>query len=1063
MPIYKYNQTGKIFFVLKNEIEKTKKEPYVGDDLVQELKEEISLKVSDASHAWGDEFPISKNYSESPIGGGSGPISSIQNGQANIIDSFASEEIKSSFRSTSNSGQLSGFQIKKGKYNPSGNAQSMTEVINDIDLNSEKSKISTAVNTLLSENGTYSPANPIIPTDGTFNENNIILGSINYTNNGEHGPRKFPTLVEENKSYDKLSIQDMKQMGLNILLAGSGESDSVLVSLSKNTVAGPDVANLISSATELGSKINFGKLKAGKVLETIKPGYKEKNDGFYDNSYSVMSFGAPNNPLKPFHGTGSPVSIAKTFTLISLLSFMLKKIALTYGMTGRTQGDHMANGSSRDKQKLFGNSLANGGSDFIQQALDPFELPQLTNDFFLSLDAGFKQFFSIGDNTISTLTGAENISSIKNFGYYSIFIRKLNAATQDLIVGGFGNLLNGVNNQNPTVVRTETSAEMLMEGLKSNFAIKFIKFLALIGDKALIANELQQQSPVPGLEGHISAFDGIPEKISNADNSINPGILIVKHRLDEKNGSQTIGTSTIKSMFLLPQSVTEADKALNRNKEPMKAAVKELSKDNKVFTNDYINGRIPKEEVKKMEDYLERDYMPFYFHDLRTNEIISFHAFLDSATDSIQAEYNETEGYGRVGVIPIYKNTKRSINFSFKVLAVNDGDHDQMWYKLNRLAACLYPQYSEGRLLEYQGNKFIQPFSQVFAASPLIRLRLGDLWKSNYSKLAVARLFGLSGQIQGREETFKLATTRQISARQPTTNIREQQQRRNNEISNLNRPLQPGDRVQIRPTSNKNRWPIVIPQDAARTEARSLGQQIGQYRIVPGAFLYIPAGFVEGEIVEYHPSTRGTGNNYLVRITNPRAGGSGQQSGFRTISGNRRGASPTSLFRASGDDPTGDIVCVNPDRLTRILPEAEPEITDSTVATEAINNSIDDFFKCDGENPNPIMKAFCTTEGKGLACVIKSMNFENIMEAPWVTDKFDGRAPSLVTVNMEITPIYDVSPGLDYKGAMTAPIWAAGQIVTNMMGNEYSSEQGHKNFIESRVVYNFPSIRGPRT
>jgi hypothetical protein len=92
------------------------------------------------------------------------------------------------------------------------------------------------------------------------------------------------------------------------------------------------------------------------------------------------------------------------------------------------------------------------------------------------------------------------------------------------------------------------------------------------------------------------------------------------------------------------------------------------------------------------------------------------------------------------------------------------------------------------------------------------------------------------------------------------------------------------------------------------------------------------------------------------------------------------------------------------------------------------------------------MKAFCSTEGKGLACVIKSMNFENIMDAPWVTDKFDGRTPSLVTVNMEITPIYDINPGLDYKGSMVAPIWPSGQIVTNLMGNNHSSEEGHKNF-----------------
>jgi hypothetical protein len=278
----------------------------------------------------------------------------------------------------------------------------------------------------------------------------------------------------------------------------------------------------------------------------------------------------------------------------------------------------------------------------------------------------------------------------------------------------------------------------------------------------------------------------------------------------------------------------------------------------------------------------------------------------------------------------------------------------------------------------------------------------------------------------------------------------------------VERPLQPGDSVEIRATSNKNRWPIVVPSDASNTNARELGQRIGQYRIVPGAFLYIPSGYIKGEIVEFHPSTRGTGNNYLVRITN--VSPDGQQLGFRTISGNRRGQSPTSLFNMINDDPTGDIVCVNPDRLSRILPPRENvEPPDPITRREVINTSVADFFKCDGENPNPIMKAFCSTEGKGLACVIKSMNFENIMDAPWVTDKFDGRTPSLVTVNMEITPIYDINPGLDYKGSMVAPIWPSGQIVTNLMGNNHSSEEGHKNFHQSRVIYNFPSIRGPRT
>ena len=40
-------------------------------------------------------------------------------------------------------------------------------------------------------------------------------------------------------------------------------------------------------------------------------------------------------------------------------------------------------------------------------------------------------------------------------------------------------------------------------------------------------------------------------------------------------------------------------------------------------------------------------------------------------------------------------------------------------------------------------NKFVQPFSQVMAASPLIRLRVGDVLKTNYSKFHLARIFGI--------------------------------------------------------------------------------------------------------------------------------------------------------------------------------------------------------------------------------------------------------------------------------------------------------------------------------
>jgi hypothetical protein len=1066
MALYRHNRTGKYFVILQSELEARQKQPDSGDDFILPLKRELSENAGIASQNANDEFKIPVEYSEGSIGGGSEPISKVSELQDTFLKSINSNDAKLNFDNVSNSGQLSNIKIKKTKIKINPTELSISDLINDIETNGQESKISVAVSKLLEENNLNSPSKPFFVSQ-TTKEDDIVLGTIQYKDLGNHGPRKFPETVQSSKEKDQLKIKDLKQLGVNILLAASGESP---ISFGMaNSIAGVEAANLLPSLTELGSKVNFGSMKPTKLLEQIKPGYKnqDNNDAFIDNSNQVDSFGSPNNPLKPFSGSGSPISAAKSFATLVTISFLLKKIALSLNMTGRGLGDHMENGSSRDRQKFLGSAFGNAGADLEQLALDPFELPQLTNDFFLSIDAGFKQFFGLGDDLASNIAGTAALSSAKQYGYYSIFVRKLNMAIQELILGGISTVVQNSNTgQNAETRLGLLSPEALMEKLKSNFALKFIKILALIGDKVLTTQLMQQQVPVPGLEGIVSDIDGVPEKISSTDTRVNPGILVVKHRLDSKDGMHAYGTSTHESMFLMPQSVIDADLALNRENAPYEKAVGELSKTNKIITNDYVNGRIPQDEVKKMEDYLERDYMPFYFHDLRTNEIISFHAFLDSASDSLQAEYNEVEGYGRVGVVPIYKNTKRSISFSFKVLAVNDADHDQMWFKLNRLAACLHPQFSEGRILDYRGNKFVQPFSQVFAASPLIRLRLGDLWKSNYSKLAVARLFGLSGTIAGREETFKLADTQQVSVRNPNTRIREQQQQRNASAA-APRALQVGDRVQIIPTSNKNRWPVVTLATSASARGQQLGQQIGQYRTVPGLFLYVPTGYVEGEIVEIHPTTRGTytstHTNYLVRVLNPRMGRSGQQTGFRMVAGNiRNRSSVASALYPVGDDPTGDIVCVNPSRLSRIQPTPEAvEAPDPIVEERRINNSITDFFRCDGNDPNPIMKAFCSTEGKGLACVIRSMALEGIMDVPWTVDKFDSRTPQLITVNMEVTPIYDVAPGLDHKGAMTAPVWPSGKIVTNLMGNLHSSEQGNENFNQSRIAYNFPSVRGP--
>lgn len=160
--------------------------------------------------------------------------------------------------------------------------------------------------------------------------------------------------------------------------------------------------------------------------------------------------------------------------------------------------------------------------------------------------------------------------------------------------------------------------------------------------------------------------------------------------------------------------------------------------------------RLSPEIVKLVEDHLDNEYMPFYFHDLRTNEILAFHAFIDTISDSFSPEYTSTSGYGRIDDVKHYVKTTRSINTTFSLVAYNQDDHDLMWYQINKLVSMVYPQWSKG-IKRNEKDRTAFPFTQMPTASPLIRLRVGDVITSNYSKENLARLHVHGGNI-GRQK-----------------------------------------------------------------------------------------------------------------------------------------------------------------------------------------------------------------------------------------------------------------------------------------------------------------------
>jgi len=225
---------------------------------------------------------------------------------------------------------------------------------------------------------------------------------------------------------------------------------------------------------------------------------------------------------------------------------------------------------------------------------------------------------------------------------------------------------------------------------------------------------------------------------------------------NSKLGKHRLSTTTTPSLMLLPKSLQTIKSRLveygieDQGHETQRFNVSgfnhlwrsgENNKD--IEATHQTTNRFTPEQVKRIEDQLEAEYMPFYIQDLRTNEIISFHAFLESIEDSYSAEWSAQKGFGRLEAAQIYGGGSRSIGCSFTIVPTSDEDFDDMYIKINKLTTLVYPQWSEGTLMQSGDNTFIQPFSQVPTASPLCRIRVGDLFKTNYSKTNMARMMGI--------------------------------------------------------------------------------------------------------------------------------------------------------------------------------------------------------------------------------------------------------------------------------------------------------------------------------
>jgi hypothetical protein len=623
--------------------------------------------------------------------------------------------------------------------------------------------------------------------------------------------------------------------------------------------------------------------------------------------------------------------------------------------------------------------------------------------------------------------------------------------------------------------------------MKDSLAVKMINIFAAIGYQRLVIQGVKTSSVESGGEEAKNPYDMNSYPVA-------PGTRQMKSRDGAllSNASLAWRNSALPSMFILPvesmANSLDMDYLLdaNRGSNPIKGMLGSTLYD-KTFVKGFRNSNnIPSLVSKLLEDRLGAEYVPFYFKDLRTNEIVAFHAFLESLTDGFTASYNSTKGFGRSDSVQNYVGTERGMGLTFWIVSTSKEDFDEMWFKINKLTTFVYPQYTRGRKVVADDNsilgsllgreiKFEQPFSQLAGGTPVIRMRVGDLIKSNYSRSNFSKLFGVGNDTFGLQDKITIGGTDSllsqidlrlalflIYAGSPMELLQFSSALGNGGAAGAGRAaidaaaelsayfLKNGF---VNPILNNDRE--VIFKNIASRETEALSAAL--------TFLGLRSKTILKARSTPYTVTDSTGNLRLLRLRRPVFVKVGNATSERTgpvysvtlddstvgeeLNGSEFKVSAADLYVDSGQivDATsmpGLLLAIGyllgGGAIAALAGAAAGALSNIAPGDAPLDVPLVDLFGSTGRTftspyNNPITRAFEDRMGEGLAGVIKSMSF-TWMEAPWEID-WNSRAPMACKVTVSFAPIHDISPGLDSNGFNRAPIYNVGQTMHDTFGN----------------------------
>jgi hypothetical protein len=941
------------------------------------------------------------------------------------------------------------------------------------------------------------------------------------------------------KNLKKVSLDSLKSIGASLLFKASGFDNadtpgkSSAVGNLEKEIAGT-TTQLANTYTEEGYQKRSNNILSAKNAKGFPDiertgrstragkGVILPND---PDSFNQNSFGSTYNHAMPFTSPSTKSARIQTAaTIVGMVKAVNDFFALIESLSS-LKFHHVGNildGNSPDYQQkeqkyegpgphMYGRNRPSISAkvDFLRKNL----LSETIYPYGDCIETGMKVLFGSDNENVTKVSQTDTVTQAN--GFWQAVASSVLKSMGGLPGTGFGSLILG------TVDFSEANIAASIRELSSNKVLSFMNVAAIIGDMFLHRS---------GGNKDLASFNKVIGQYDVDALPDGPGTRVSKSR--SANGTSPLnlawGSNTVPSMYLLPKNVVRAVSDLGTltvGTNPIKGMLGSELINNTYLdaTHDGSFNRIPQDVVKRLEDRLDAEYVPFYIQDTRTNEIISFHAFLTKLTDGIKANWTATNGYGRMDPVQIYEGATRTVNVGFTLYATSREDFDMMWYKINKLTTLLYPQWTKGTTVKAGANTFTQPFSQVMGASPIVRVRVGDVIKSNYSKFNLARIFGIGdkdttiGDPTNKGSVIPVGGFRQIfetgaETKQRAVNSFQElglflfylaygtpfaatgmiknaalKKTTENLLSNflgngfvnplglnliMNQLTSP-DQSPILPTINKSMASVgenfltsaqFIKNGYSKLSIHQLKPTSKGYFCPSKGRTYLldrslrilvkdkksselipePSANTYSKDTPYKPMDRADFNRnrsvYEVQIIDFAAPGDLFNKSFLVYHEDIL-ANPGSMFNRfimpAFADPTAVAGLVQ-----NIAREAAVTAGVGTDAVDILANTVmasnEKKFML-AEN-NPVVRAFDTNKGRGLAGVIDGFNFNWLeKDVPWEID-WNARAPIGVEIDFTLSVIHDLPPGLDHSGYNRAPLYNVGNIMKHVAGDPHDDD-----------------------